>query len=347
MKQVFVSDMQKYRLVEAPMPKLQAPTDVIVKTTVTTVCGSDVHILEGHMGIPWGFALGHEFVGRVHEVGSEVRNVKVGDRVVAPAAPFCGQCANCKRGQIQLCQRGGIFGSGTTFGNLGGAHAEFVRVPWADACLSLVPDAVTDAQALTVGDILSTGWTAVKNAVTAPGQTLLVFGAGPIGLSAAHTARLHGVARVIVADALPDRLALAKKMGADVVVDVTKEDVAEVVSKLTNGKGVEAIVEAAGVKATISSWPKVAAVGAKVGMVAIPGTPLEMDLNALLFKNISLWMGLGDLGHMDELLELIAAGKLDPSPVFTETLPFVQIEKAIGEFVARKPGLIKHLIAVD
>jgi alcohol dehydrogenase len=347
MKQVYVSDLHTYKLVDASAPTLKSPSDVIVKVTTTTVCGSDVHILEGHMHTPWGFALGHEFVGTVHEIGSEVKNVKVGDRVVAPAAPFCGQCAHCKRGQKQACLRGGVFGSGKAWGDLDGAQSEFVRVPWADSCLAVIPDNVSDAQALTVGDILTTGWSAVKNAVTAVGQTLLVFGAGPVGLSAVHTARLYGVSKVIVADVLADRLELAKKMGADVAIDVSKEDVTEAVAKLTGGGGVEAIVDAAGVKATISAWSKVGAIGAKVAMVAIPGAPVEVDLASLLFRNISLWMGMGDLSHMDDLLALIASGKLDPSPVFTETVPFVQIEKAIGDFVARKPGLVKPLIIVD
>lgn len=346
MRQVFVSDAHTYALVEAPEPMIEAATDVIVKVRTTTVCGSDVHILEGHMHTPWGFPLGHEFVGIINKVGDAVQNLKVGDRVVAPAAPWCGACPNCKRGQIQACQRGGIFGSGKAHGDLGGAQAEFVRVPWADACLSVIPERVTDAQALTVGDILSTGWTAVKNAVTAPGQTLMVFGAGPVGLAAVHTARLHGVAQVIVADAIADRLELARRMGADHVVDVTKVDTVEVVAGLTGGRGAEAIVDAAGAKATIASWGKVAALGARVAMVAIPGAPVELDLAALLNRNISLWMGLGDLGHMDTLLALIAAGKLDPSPVFTETVPFDRIEGAISDFIARKPGLVKPLITL-
>jgi alcohol dehydrogenase len=346
MRHVFVSAVDSYALVEAPDPTIQAPTDVVVKVTATTVCGSDAHLIAGHMGTPWGFPLGHEFVGTVAQVGPAVLNVHVGDRVAAPAAPWCGTCPTCRRGQIQACRRGGIFGGGAAFGGLGGAQAELVRVPWADSCLSLVPDGVTDAQALTVGDILSTGWTAVKNAVTAPGQTLVVFGAGPVGLSAIHTARLHGVTRVIAADAIADRLELAKTLGADVVVDVTKQDVAQVVAEVTGGEGAEAIVDAAGVPATIGAWFSVAAIGARVGMVGIPAGPVEMALGALQMKNVSLWTGLGDLGHMDTFLALIAAGRLDPSPMFTQTVPFDGIEGAIAEFVARKPGLVKQLVTV-
>jgi alcohol dehydrogenase len=165
MRQIFVCGCNDYKLADAPEPTIKAPGDLIVKVTTTTVCGSDVHLLAGHMHTPWGFPLGHEFVGVVHQIGSEVCNFKLGDRVVAPAAPWCGQCNNCRRGQTQVCERGGVFGSGARFGSLGGAHAEYVRVPFADVCVSRIPDGVTDAQALTVGDILTTGWSAVKNEI--------------------------------------------------------------------------------------------------------------------------------------------------------------------------------------
>ena len=347
MKQVYVSDLNTYELKDGPAPTLQGAGDIIVKVSTTTVCGSDVHILAGHMHTPWGFPLGHEFVGVVHELSADVRNFKIGDRVVAPAAPWCGHCHNCRRGQIQACERGGIFGSGERFGNLGGAQAEYVRVPFADTCVSKIPDNVTDAQALTVGDILSTGWSAVKNAVTAPGQRLLVFGAGPVGLSAVHTARLAGVTEVIAVDTVTDRLELARTLGATHVINPANQDVVAVIESLTAGRGVEAIVDAAGVPGTINAWQGTAAIGAKVAMVGIPDAPVEMNLTAMLEKNIALWTGLGDLGQMDMLLNMIAAGVLDPSPIFTETTSFKHIETSIAEFMARKPGLVKPLIHMD
>ncbi|MFW7413988.1 zinc-dependent alcohol dehydrogenase, partial [Demequina sp. SO4-18] len=259
---------------------------------------------------------------------------------------WCGTCRTCRAGQIQRCERGGIFGSGVAFGGLGGAMAEKVRVPWADSCLSLIPAAVTDAQALAVGDILSTGWTAVDRAVSAPGQTIVVLGAGPIGLSAVHAARLSGVRQVIAVDTVADRRAVAAQLGADRVVDPTSEDVAAVVHDLTAGRGAEAIVEAAGVPATIGSWTELAAIGATVSMVAIPGGPVDIPVGAMQMKNISLWTGLGDLGHMDMLLDLIVTGVLDLTPIFTETVEFADIERAIADFIDRKEGLIKPLITV-
>jgi len=345
-KTVHVAEEGQYAVVEVDDPKLLAPTDVVVDVAATTVCGSDVHIIGGDMGIPLDCPLGHEFVGTIAAVGDAVANLSIGDRVAAPAAPWCGTCRTCRAGQIQRCERGGIFGAGAAFGNLGGAMAEKVRVPWADSCLSVIPAAVTDAQALTVGDILSTGWTAVDRAVSGPGQTLVVLGAGPIGLSAVHTARLAGVRQVIAVDTIPDRLAVATKLGADRVIDPTSEDVAAVVRDLTFGRGAEAIVEAAGVPATIGAWADLAAIGATVSMVAIPGSPVDIPVGAMQMKNISLWTGLGDLGHMDMFLDLIGTGVLDPTPIFTETVPFADIERAIAEFIDRKDGLIKPLITV-
>lgn len=344
MKQVYVHDFNQYQLVEVAEPELQSAEDIIVKVEATTVCGSDVHLLEGHMHTPWGFALGHEFVGKIHKIGTNVKNFKLGDRVVAPAAPWCSQCYQCKRGQVQACERGGIFGSGESFGNLGGGQAEFVRVPFADSCVIAIPDQISDMQALTVGDILATGWSAVKNAVQQTGQTLLVFGAGPIGLSAIHTAKLAGVAQVIAVDTLADRLSLASTLGAHHCINALEQNVVEVVQQLTHGKGVEAIVDAVGAKATIQSWTEVAAIGAKVAMVGIPAEPLELNLAAFLHKNISLWTGLGDLRCMQMLMDMIAAKVLDPSPIFTEQVVFDDIEQSIAEFVSRKPGLVKPFI---
>ena len=348
MRAVVVSAVDTYALTDVPDPVVQAPTDAIVRVRATTVCGSDAHLIAGHMGPipPEGFPLGHDLVGEVVEVGAAVLDVAVGDRVAAPAAPWCGTCAACRAGQIQRCMRGGIFGAGPAFGGLGGAQAELVRVPWADSCLSVVPDGVSDAQALTVGDILSTGWTAVKQAVTAPGQTLVVFGAGPVGLSAVHSARLHGVRQVVAIDTIAERLELALAMGADHAVDPSSVDVAGTVADLTGGRGAEAVVDAAGVPATIAAWVGVAALGARVGMVGIPAGPVPLVLGALQMKNVSLWTGLGDLGHMDMLLEMISVGRLDPSPMFTATVPFDAIEAAIADFVARKPGLVKQLVTV-
>lgn len=345
MREMYCDAQGSVRLIEAPDPEIQAPTDVIVQVSATTICGSDVHLVHGHLPTPWGFALGHEYVGRVVEVGAAVSQVKVGDRVVGPAAPWCGTCASCRAGQTQRCDRGGVLGSGDAWGGWGGAQAELIRVPWADRDLSIVPEPVTDAQALTVGDVLSTGWTAVSHAVTAPGATVLVLGCGPVGLSAVHTASLYGPRAVIAVDALPDRLEVARALGATHTL-AADGDVAAQVAELTSGRGAEAVVEAVGLQGTITLAGQVVAVGGRISVVGIPAGPIQLPFADLLFKNVSWWSGLGDLRHMDMLLAMIAQGRLDPTPMFTSQRPFDEIELAFADMANRAPGVVKTLVTV-
>ncbi|KAJ5105809.1 Polyketide synthase enoylreductase [Penicillium alfredii] len=345
MRHVFVEDLKTFSLQETPNPTIQSPTDVIVKVTATTICGSDVHVIDGDFGTSWGFPLGHEFVGTIQEVGTDVKTVKVGDRVVASAGVWCGQCDKCRSFQIQSCAQFGIYGTGKIGGGLPGAQAEFVRVPVADNNLAAIPDDVSDAQALTVGDILATGWTAVENAYS-ENATLVVFGAGPVGLSAIHTALLKNFSQIIAIDVLADRLEVAKKLGAAHVINGATENTAERVMELTNGRGAKAIIDAAGAKASINTWVAVAAPDARISMVGIPSGPVEMPLTMLQLKGVTIWMGLANTARprMEYLLESIQNKTLDPSPIFTETIEFGKIETALQEFIARKPGLIKPLI---
>lgn len=345
MRQMFCDSLGSVGLTDAPDPKVETPTDVVVRVTATTVCGSDVHLVHGHLPTPWGFPLGHEYVGEVVEVGAAITRVRVGDRVVGPAAPWCGTCPACRRGQIQRCERGGVLGSGAGWGGWGGAQAEMLRVPWADQDLSPVPDGVTDAQALTVGDVLSTGWTAVRQSVTAPGQVVVVLGCGPVGLSAVHTAGLHGPRAVVAVDALPDRLEVARRLGATHTL-TAGPDVAAAIEEITHGRGAEAVVEAVGLQATLATAGQVVAVGGRIAVVGIPAGPVELPFADLLFKNVGWWAGLGDLGRMGTLLELIADGRLDPSPMFTSTRPFAQIEAAFTDMADRTPGVVKTLVTV-
>ncbi|KAJ5089471.1 Polyketide synthase enoylreductase [Penicillium argentinense] len=339
--------INNFALKEAPEPTLQSPTDVIVKVSATTICGSDVHFVLGEIEeTPWGFPLGHECVGTIHQLGPDVRGFKLGDRVAVSPGVWCNQCDACRGYKYQTCESFGIFGSGKNLGDLGGAQAEFVRVPCADNTLSLIPDGVSDAQALTVGDMLCTGWTGVERAAVGPGATLLVFGAGPVGLCALHSARLQGVAKVIAVDVISDRLEVAKAMGADHVINASLEDVAEVVLELTDGRGAEAIVDAAGVKSTFNAWAPVAALNARISMVAIPSGPVELPLAQLQMKGITVWTGLADPNRTrrDFLLQSIRDGTLEPSLIFTETISFKNIVTGLQEFIERKPGLIKPLI---
>ncbi|WIM67701.1 zinc-binding dehydrogenase [Corynebacterium breve] len=296
------------------------------------------------MGPGKDFALGHEFVGVIAEVGEAVENFKVGDRVAAPAALHSGFDHNSRIGQPQASENGGIFGSGDR--GLGGAMAEKILVKYADMNLSHIPDEVTDKQALAVGDIRSTGWTAVKEAITGPGQTIVIQGCGPIGLAAVMTAKLSGATTIIASDTIDERIAAAKELGATVVVNSMKENLVDVVMEHTDGYGADATVEAAGVAPTINAWPEILRHGGKVGMVAIPRGEVSLPVAQMVHKNISLWTGLGDLTKMDQLMSFIRKGVIDPTPVFTHDYAFDDIEKAIADVMDRKEGLIKPFIAV-
>lgn len=328
---------------DVPDPELRAPTDVILRIRATTICGSDLHLRNGHIPTPWGFCLGHEYVGEVVEIGGAVSQVRIGDRVVGPAAPWCGSCPTCRRGRIQRCPRGGVFGSGAAWGDLGGAQAEYLRVPWGDRILSAVPDTIEDEQALTVGDVLSTGWTAVRRSVHGPGATVLVLGCGPVGLSAIHTASLYGPSRIVAVDSVPERLRLARALGATHTVGAD-EDVAAAIADLTDGLGAESVIEAAGANAAFATATAAVSIGGTIAVVGIHGAPVEVPMADLLTKNVSIWAGLGDLGRMDELLALIAAGRLDPAPMFTHHLPFDRIEDAYRMMDAGANGMVKPLI---
>ncbi|KAJ5221727.1 Polyketide synthase enoylreductase [Penicillium citrinum] len=332
MRHLVVEDLHKFSLKEAPEPTIQCPTDVIVKVTATTICGSDAHIILGEIQIPWGFPLGHEFVGTIHELGSEVQSLKLGDRVAASPGVWCNHSESSVMEQRLVIW--------------GGAQAEYVRVPCAENTLSLIPNGVSDAQALAVGDMLCTGWTGVERAAINPGATLVVFGAGPVGLCTIHTARLQKVDKIIAIDVIADRLDVAKTLGADHTINPTLEDVGDTVMKLTNGRGAEAIVDAAGAQSSINCWGSVAALGAKISMTAVPSGPVEVPLAQLQLKSVTLWTGLADptRSRRDTLLQAIKDGALDPSAIFTETVQFDQIETALNEFMSRKKGLIKPLI---
>lgn len=300
-----------------PEPELLQPTDAIVCVTATTICGSDLHIIGGHIVPETGFPIGHEWVGVVVAVGSAASRFQPGQRVTSPPAPWCGTCATCRRGQYQRCERGGVYGSGPSMGGLGGAQSTMLRVPWADRDLVLVPDEVPDRDALAVADVLCTGWSGVLHADVAAGDTVLVLGCGPVGLSAVHTAKhLTAARRVIAVDPVESRRELALQLGADAAI---APDAAApgVIAELTQGWGAESIVDAAGVQATLDLAIESVAIGGSISILGIPAKPHSVNFSALLMKNVSLWTGLGDLDLADRMMRHVADGVITPSALFT------------------------------
>lgn len=346
MKALILDEAGAISLQQATDPELVDAGDALVRITTTSICGSDLHLIHGALPSKPPYVLGHEFVGVVTAVGAGVHGVAPGDRVVGPAAPWCGACAMCRRGQIQLCQRGGVFGSGPTFGGLGGAMAQALRVPHADTVLSKIPDGVTDEQAVLLGDVVSTGMTGVRHATSGPGGVLVVIGCGPVGLSAVHTARLFAPAEVIAVDRVASRLRVAERLGATRTIDASSEDVAAIVGELTAGRGADGVVEAVGLPATIAQAVDLAGVGGRIAVVGIAPGPVELPMPQMLFKNLTLWTGLGDLGHLDMLLDQVARGVLDPSPMITDRIGLDEIVGAIGRFSEPANGVVKYAVSV-
>lgn len=344
MKGLVCEAIGKVSLQEVPVPELHSPTGALVRITMTTICGSDVHLVHGHIPTEPGFVMGHEFVGVVEAVGEAVRRFKPGDRVTGPAAPYCGTCENCRAGQIQRCADGGVLGSGKPWGDLTGTHSEYTLMPHADSNLVRIPDALSDEQVLFVGDILSTGYHGVRQAAVGPGDTVVVMGAGPVGLCAVHTARLFGPQQIIAVDLIGQRLALAKRMGADQILNAAEGNVVQRVMELTGGHGPEAVVEAVGASTTLRQALQMVRVGGRVSMVGIPGEPMELALPVMFMKNVTLTMGLANLGDMETLIKLIAAGKLDTTPMITHRISLAEIESGFHKFEKQEEGVVKIAI---
>lgn len=342
MKAIHLDAIGVVSVQEVPDPTVESPTDVVVDVIATTICGSDLHLVGGHMGGETGYVLGHEYVGVVREVGGAVREFQVGDRVIGPPAPWCGNCDHCRAGKAAYCRHGGVLGAGKTFGGFGGTQAQRLRVPFGDRDLVRVPDHVTDAAALGVGDALMTGATGARHACTGIGQAIAVFGCGPIGLMAIHYAAALGASTIIAIDPVTKRLELAKQLGATHTISAL--DPRAEVGAITDGRGVDGVVDAAGVAATFAAALDVLAPCGRLAVLGIPGEPFEFQVAAALFKTVDLWTGLGDIRMVDELMALVAAGKLDPSPVFNGEFTLDEVPELYRRLAAPGHGIVKALI---
>lgn len=332
-------------LKQVPRPELIEPQDVIVRITATTICGSDVHLAEGHLPTTPGYVLGHEYAGVVEEVGAQVKTLTPGTRVAGPAAPYCGQCAHCREGLISHCLNGGVHGSGPEFGNLSGTHAEYIRVPFGGVSLVPIPDGVEDEKALFTGDILSTGYTGIINSRVRMGDTVVIFGAGPVGLSAVMAARLFSPRRIILVGNRDEfRLNKGKELGADELILGSREDVMARIRELTGGRGADAVVDAAGTAGTVQNALRAACIGGRVSLVGLYPMPVEFPMPEIGMKNLTVNMGLGYLGDMERLMALIEKGELDPTPLITHRMPLDKAEEAYTLFKERKEDVIKIVL---
>jgi len=335
---------------EVPDPKILNPGDAIVKMDITTICGTDLHILKGDVpAVTEGRVLGHEGVGTIAEVGQSVTSLRPGDRVLISCIKSCGHCANCKRGLYSHCLGDeGAPGIGWVFGHLiDGTQAEYVRVPYAENSLYLLPEGVSDDQAVMLSDILPTGFEiGVQYGRVKPGDTVAVIGAGPVGLAAAASAGLYGAAGIITVDRDANRLSKSVEFGATDTVDAAAPDWKEQILALTDGHGVDVAIEAVGLPETFTMCTDIVRPGGNVANVGVHGKPVELHLEDLWIRNINISMGLVNTNTTPMLLRLVAQHKIPADRFATHHFRFSQFNDAYETFSgAAQTKALKVVIA--
>ena len=329
-------------IVEKPLPKICDDRDVIVKVKLSSICTSDIHITKGFVprAVP-ETALGHEFVGEVIEVGSGIENLKKGDRVAANCITFCGECFFCKRGFINNCENGG-WELGC---RIDGCQAEYVRVPFGDTGLTKLPDNVGYANALFVGDILSSGYFGAELCEIKPDDTVAVIGSGPVGLCSMACAKIFSAGKIIAIDIDDSRLDIARKNKlADYFINPLKTDVEKTVKDITNNHGADGVIEAAGGENSFETAWKIARPNAVVAVVAMYESSQILPLPDMYGKNLIFKTGGVDAVHCEKLLQLISENKLSTNFLITHTLPFNDILKGYDIFESKQDNCIKVAI---
>jgi alcohol dehydrogenase len=345
MKALVYLGLNQKALEERPKPVITTPTDAIVKVTHTTICGTDLHILKGDVpSCTPGRILGHEGLGIVDAVGSGVTVFKVGDAVLISCVSACGKCANCRRQMYSHCSTGGwILGN-----SIDGTQAEFVRIPHADMSLYPIPKDVDAESRVLLSDILPTAMECgVLNGRVAPGSTVAIVGAGPIGLAALLTAQLYSPTKIIMIDLDEGRLATAKSFGATDVVNSSDGKAAQAVMALTQQLGVDTAIEAVGVPATFELCQQIVAAGGTIANIGVHGVKVDLHLEQLWDRNISITTRLVDTVSTPMLMRLLDARKLDPKSLITHRFKLAQILEAYETFAnAADTHALKVLIEV-
>ncbi len=369
-----------------PDPRIINPRDSIIQIISTCICGSDLHMYDGYIPtMRQGDILGHEFMGIVVETGSEVTNLQVGDRVVVPFAISCGQCFYCKRGEYSLCDNSnpnagaaeemygyspaGLFGYSNLFGGYAGGQAEYVRVPFSDVGCFKIPETLTDDQAVLLTDIFPTGYMAAENCDIQPGDTVAVWGCGPVAQFAIRSAYLLGAEQVIAIDRLPERLQMAREGGAE-TLNYEEVDVIDALKEMTGGRGPDSVMDAVGLEAHGTGvgylYDRVAQATRmetdrptvlrqviqacrKGGNVSIPGVyggiVDKIPMGAAFNKGLTLKMGQTHVHrYLAPLTEHILRGDIDPSFVITHRVPLDQAPEMYKTFRDKEDGCIKVVL---
>ena len=320
------------RIDEKPDPELESAGDAIVGVEASGICGSDLHIYHGRVKIAPGFTIGHEFVGTVRASGDEVSRVTEGDRVLGCYCTACGECFFCERGDFHKCDRGRVFGHGEVLGSLQGAQADSVLVPNADMTLRKVPAGLSDDVALFAGDVMGTGYHAVDATEVGPGDCVAVLGLGPVGLCAVQAARAAGAERVIAIDTVPDRLELAESFGAT-PAHLTEEDPKAAVKAATEGRGVDAAIDAVGHPDALGLACRLTRKAGTVSATGVYAEPVELHMGIVWIKALTLKTGHANvIKHVDPVLEMLSDGRLDPAPMVTHHMKLDEAPEAYGVY---------------
>jgi len=318
-------------LVDRPKPLLAAPTDAIVRITKTTICGTDLHIMKGDVPtVAPGRILGHEGVGIIDQVGGGVTSFAIGDRVLVSCISSCGRCGNCKKGMPSHCENGG----GWILGNLvDGTQAEFVRIPFADTSLHPIPEGADEEALVMLSDILPTGFECgVLNGQIKPGDTVAIVGAGPVGLATLLTAQFYSPAEIIMIDVDDNRLAISRKLGATRTIHNREGTATAQVLALTGQKGVDVAIEAIGLASTFDICQGIVGAGGRIANIGVHGTPVQLNLDQLWSRNITLTTRLVDAVSTPMLMKTVAAGRLMPAQLITHHFPLEELMQAYDTF---------------
>ena len=342
MKAIVFNGPGRIAVEERPKPVARAG-EAIVRITTTTICGTDVHIIKGEYKVKPGLILGHEPVGVIDELGEGLDEYSVGQRVIVGAITPCGQCFYCLNAAHSQC--GGPAG-GWRFGNtIDGAWAEYLRVPDARANLAVIPDELSDEEVVLVPDIFSTGLSGAESGNVRVGDSVAVFAQGPIGLCATVGAKLRGAALIIAVDAVPARLEMARRFGANIVVDYREEDPISVIKALTHGRGVDVAIEALGRQETFESALRSIRPGGTLSSLGVYSgklvAPYEAIYAGLGDQKIVTTLCPGGKERMRRLMAMVAARRVDLSPLITHRFGFDDIQEAYELFASQRDGVMK------
>lgn len=345
MKALTYIEHGRFALTDKPKPAVQDPRDAVVRVTLGSICTSDLHIKHGSVprAVP-GITVGHEMVGVVESVGSEVKSVRPGDRVTVNVETFCGECFFCRNGWVNNCtDPNGGWALGC---RIDGGQTELVRVPYADQGLNKIPDGVSDEQALFVGDILATGFWAARISEITTEDTVLIIGAGPTGYCTLACVMLKTPKRVIVCEKDPVRIDLVRKHYPDVLLCLPDECESFVREHSDHG-GADVVLEVAGAKDTFELAWRCARPNAIVTVVALYDEAQTLPLPDMYGKNLIFKTGGVDGCDCEEVLRLIAQGKIDTTPLITHRFPLSEIEEAYRIFENRLDGVIKIAVTAE